>query len=139
MDLTLEGKLYRNGTFEQGCIGIEQGKIVAIKKSIKAEDHLDVGTNLILPAGIDLHVHFRDPGFPQKEDFSSGSQAAAFGGISCIFDMPNTQPQTTTVQTLKDKTQVASEKSYVAFGLYAAVTNENVGRLVELARYSNGF
>jgi dihydroorotase len=139
MDLTLEGKLYRNGTFEQGCIGIEQGKIVAIKKSIKAEDHLDVGTNLILPAGIDLHVHFRDPGFPQKEDFSSGSQAAAFGGISCIFDMPNTQPQTTTVQTLKDKTQVASEKSYVDFGLYAAVTNENVGRLVELARYSNGF
>jgi len=139
MDLTLEGKLYRNGVFEQGCLGIEQGKIVSIKKTLKAENHIDVGNNLILPAGIDLHVHFRDPGFPQKENFSTGSLAAAFGGISCIFDMPNTQPQTTTVQNLKEKTQNASEKSYIDFGLYAAVTNENVGRLAELSPYCNGF
>jgi dihydroorotase len=139
MDLIVEGKIYHNGAFEQGCLVIEQGKIVAIKKTLTAEPHLDVGNHLILPAGIDLHVHFRDPGFTHKEDFSTGSQAAAFGGISCVFDMPNTQPQTTSKQTLKEKAQIASEKSYVDFGLYAAVSDENVGRLADLSPFCNGF
>jgi len=139
MDLTIEGKLYHNGTFEQGCLGIQQGKIVAIKKSLKTDNHFNVGNNLILPAGIDLHVHFRDPGFTYKEDFSTGSQAAAFGGISCVFDMPNTQPQTTSIQTLKEKTQIASEKSYVDFGLYTGVSDENIGRLAEISPFCSGF
>jgi dihydroorotase len=139
MDLTLEGKFYHNGTFEQGCLGIEHGKIVAVKKILKGDVHVNVGNNLILPAGIDLHVHFRDPGFTQKEDFSTGSLAAAFGGISCVFDMPNTQPQTTNLQTLKEKTQIAAKKSYVDYGLYVAVTDENIGRVAELSSYCNGF
>jgi dihydroorotase len=139
MDLTIEGKLYRNGTFEQGCLGIEQGKIVAIKKSLKADNHFNVGNNLILPTGIDLHVHFRDPGFTHKEDFSTGSLAAAFGGISCIFDMPNNQPQITSTQALKEKTQIALEKSYVDFGLYAAVSDENIGRIAEISPLCSGF
>jgi dihydroorotase len=139
MDLTIEGKLYYNGAFEQGCLGIEQGKIVAIKKTLKTDNHINVGNNLILPAGIDLHVHFRDPGFTHKEDFSTGSQAAAFGGISCVFDMPNTHPQTKSKQTLKEKTQVASEKSYVDFGLYAGVGDENIGQLAEISPFCSGF
>jgi dihydroorotase len=139
MDLTIEGKLYRNGAFEPGCLGIEHGKIVAVKKTLKAERHLDVGNNLLLPAGIDLHVHFRDPGFTQKEDFSTGSQAAVFGGISCVFDMPNTQPQTTTVQALMEKKQIAEAKSHVDFGLYAAITDENIGRITDLSAYCSGF
>jgi dihydroorotase len=139
MDLTLEGKLSYNGTFEQGCIGVERGKIVAIKKILKGDNHINVGSDIILPAGIDLHVHFRDPGFTHKEDFSTGSQAAAFGGISCVFDMPNTQPQTTSLQVLKEKMQIAAEKSYVDYGLYAAVTDENIGRLAELSPLCNGF
>jgi dihydroorotase len=139
MDLTLEGTLYRNGAFEHGCIGIEQGKIVAVKKILKGDIHIDVGSHVILPAGIDLHVHFRDPGFPQKEDFSTGSLAAAFGGISCVFDMPNTQPQTTNLQTLKEKFRIAAEKSYVDYGLYVAVTDENIGRLTEVSSQCNGF
>jgi dihydroorotase len=139
MDLTVEGTLYRNGAFEHGCVGVEQGKIVAIKKILKADNHLEVGSNLILPAGIDLHVHFRDPGFTQKEDFSTGSLAAAFGGISCVFDMPNTQPHTTTLQALKEKMQIAAEKSYVDYGLYAGVTDENIGRLAAIAPHCNGF
>jgi len=139
MDLTIEGKLYHNGAFEPGCIAIQQGKIIAIKKTLHSENHLNFGNNLILPAGIDLHVHFRDPGFTHKEDFSTGSQAAAFGGISCVFDMPNTQPQTTSRQTLKEKTQIASEKSYVDFGLYAAVSDENIGRLAEISPFCSGF
>jgi dihydroorotase len=139
MDLTVEGKLYHNGAFEQGCLAIQDGKIVALKKTLHSENHLNVGNNLILPTGIDLHVHFRDPGFTQKEDFFTGSQAAAFGGISCVFDMPNTQPYTTSVETLKEKRQIAREKSVVDFGLYAAVSDENIGRITELSPLCAGF
>jgi dihydroorotase len=139
MDLTVEGKLYHDGAFETACLGIENGKIAAIKKILKSEHHLNVGGSLLLPAGIDLHVHFRDPGFTGKEDFSTGSLAAAFGGISCVCDMPNTNPQTTSVQALKDKTQLASAKSHVDFGLHAGVTDENLGRLSELAAYCSGY
>jgi dihydroorotase len=139
MDFTVEGKIYHNGSFEQACISIKQGKIVAIKKTLKSDNHLNVGTNLIFPAGIDLHVHFRDPGFTHKEDFSTGSAAAAFGGISCIFDMPNTQPQTISTRTLMEKTHLASQKSYVDFGVFAGVSDENIGRLSELSSYCAGF
>jgi len=139
MDLTIEGKLYHNGAIESGCLGIEHGIIVAVKKILKAEHHLNVGSNLLLPAGIDLHVHFRDPGFTHKEDFSTGSLAAAFGGISCVFDMPNTDPQTTSVRALVEKTQIASAKSYADFGVYAGVTDENLGRVSELSAHCSGF
>jgi dihydroorotase len=139
MDLTIEGKIYHNEAYEQGCLAIQQGKIIAIKKTLKSDNHLDVGNNLILPAGIDLHVHFRDPGYIHKEDFSTGSQAAVFGGISCVFDMPNTQPPTTNAQALKEKRQIAGRKSYVDFGLYAAVSDENLGRITELSPLCNGF
>ena len=111
MDLTVEGKVYFNGTFEQRCIGIEKGKIVSIKKSQKGEEHLNYNKKLILPAGIDIHVHFRDPGFSNKEDFSTGSKAAAFGGITCVFDMPNTKPQTTTLRTILEKIDKGSYKT----------------------------
>lgn len=139
MDLTIEGKLYQNGSFQQGCIGIEQGKIVTIKKILHSENHINVGNNLILPTGLDLHVHFRDPGFTHKEDFSTGSQAAAFGGISCIFDMPNTDPQTTSIQRIKEKISIVGEKSYVDFGVYAGVCDENIGRLAEISPMCTGF
>ena len=55
MDLTIEGNAYINGTFEKRCVGIEQGKISAIKKILKGDEHLNFGRKLILPAGIDLH------------------------------------------------------------------------------------
>jgi dihydroorotase len=139
MEFTVEGKIYHNGAFEQACLAIQQGKIVAIKKTMNSDTHINVGTNLILPAGVDIHVHFRDPGFTQKEDFSTGSAAAAFGGISCVFDMPNTQPQTISMQALKEKTQLASQKSFVDFGLFAGVGDENIGTLSELSSYCTGF
>ena len=139
MDLTIEGTLYHNGAFEQGCLGIENGKIVAVKKILKADRHLNVSGSLVLPAGLDMHVHFRDPGFTAKEDFSTGSLAAVFGGISTVCDMPNTDPQTTTVQALAEKTKVASAKSYADFGLYAGVTDENLGRIRELSTSCIGY
>jgi dihydroorotase len=139
MDLTVEGKVYINGSFENCCLGIKNGKIANIKKILKSNNHIDFGNKLVLPACVDMHVHFRDPGLIHKEDFSTGSKAAAFGGISCVFDMPNTVPQTTTVRNLSDKMNSAGKKSFVDFGLYAGVSNNNLGELEKLAGKCNGF
>ncbi len=139
MDLTVEGKTYINGSFENCCLGIKNGKIAIVKKILKCDDHIDFGSKLVLPAGVDLHVHFRDPGMTHKEDFSTGSKAAAFGGLSCVFDMPNTVPQTTSVRSLSDKIISAGKKSFVDFGFYAGVAHDNLDELEKLAKKCNGF
>ncbi len=139
MDLTIEGKAYINGSFETCCIGVNQGKICAIKKILKGDTHLTFNRKLILPAGIDMHVHFRDPGFTYKEDFSTGSKAAAFGGITCVFDMPNTKPQTTSVRTILEKINIAKTKSFVDFGVYAAITNTTIRNIAEMSKHCSGF
>jgi len=139
MDLTVEGKIFHKGMLEDACIGIDNGKIVEVKKILKADEHIDYGHKLILPAGVDNHVHFREPGMTQKEDFKSGSLAAAFGGISCVFDMPNNIPQTTSLNALSDKTNIADKKSYIDFGLYAGATNDNIDSIEKISKKCNGF
>ncbi len=122
LDVVVEGNAYLDGNLNKCCIGIEDGKIVAIKKILKGDRHLDFGDKLILPAGIDLHVHFRDPGFPRKENFKTGTMAAAFGGISCIFDMPNTNPLVVSKKTVLEKLDRVSKKAFIDFGLYSSLT-----------------
>ncbi len=139
MELCIEGKIFRNGAFESACIGITNGKIAAIKKTLTADSHLNVGSRVLLPGGIDLHVHFRDPGNPKKEDFQTGSTAAAFGGITTIFDMPNTSPPTTSLPLLQEKQRTANARSLVDFGIYAAVTEDNLRHIPALAPRCAGF
>jgi dihydroorotase len=139
MDLVIEGKAFVNNSFEQCCIGIENGKIVEIKKILQGDEKLNFGNKLILPAGVDIHVHFRDPGMIHKEDFFTGSLAAAFGGVTCVFDMPNTIPQTTNVQTLAEKVLSAEKKSLVDFGVYAGITNSNINNIESLSKNCSGF
>ena len=139
MEATIEGKTFIKGDFLNCCLGIKDGKISKIKKVLKKDTHYNFGTKLILPAGIDIHVHFRDPGMTYKEDFSTGSLSAACGGVSCVFDMPNTNPSTTSVQTLSDKIRSASKKSFVDFGIYAGITNDNLKNIKELTQKCNGF
>jgi len=139
MEVTIEGKAYIDGDFANCCIGIVDGRISAIKKILKGDKHYTFGSKLILPAGIDIHVHFRDPGMTYKEDFSTGSLAAVFGGVSCVFDMPNTIPQTTSLQTLSDKIISANKKTYVDFGVYAGVTDGNIENIEELTEKCSGF
>ena len=65
-----------------------------------ARETLDASGLHVLPGAIDVHVHFRDPGYPHKEDWASGTAAAAFGGVTTVFDMPNTIPPTGTAEAL---------------------------------------
>ena len=78
-------------------IKIENGKISDISKNpIKADETIDVKSNYVLPGFIDPHIHFRDPGLTQKEDFKTGSLAASNGGFTTVIDMPSTLPKTNT-------------------------------------------
>lgn len=121
MELVVEGECYISGRFERACIGIEGGRIVALARNLEGEKHLDFGSRKILPAAIDSHVHFREPGMTHKEDFGTGSLAALHGGVSCVLEMPNTMPPTTTPSALEDKAEAAASRSLVDFGLFAAV------------------
>ncbi|MDD1773137.1 MAG: dihydroorotase [Methanomassiliicoccales archaeon] len=117
MDLVIEGRAYIRQRLVQCCIGIENGRIRSIKKVLRGETHLDFGDMLVLPAAIDPHVHFRDPGLTKKEDFQTGTISAAFGGVSCVLDMPNTLPPTLTPRSLEEKAGTASRKAWVDYGL----------------------
>ena len=130
----VEGKCFVSGRFEQCCIGIENGKIVKLAKSLEGDKIRRFGNRAILPGAIDAHVHFREPGMTHKEDFGTGSLAALNGGVTCVFDMPNTVPATTTVETLREKRALASSKSLVDFGLFAGVRQGiDVGALAKEA------
>src|SRR6202040_11096 len=99
-----------------------------------AKQTLDASGLHVLPGAIDVHVHFRDPGYPDKEDFASGTAAAAFGGVTTVFDMPNTIPPTGTAEILAAKQAMAAEKAHVDFGLYGLLgedTIEHVPALVD--------
>jgi dihydroorotase len=122
--LVIEGRMFYNGELRQGMIGIEDGKIVEIKKIIKGDEHIDVGDSIILPGAVDPHVHFRDPGFTYKEDFTSGSTAALYGGVTCVLDMPNTKPPVTNVRSLDEKKRAIKGRSFVDYGLFAALTQK---------------
>jgi allantoinase len=85
----------------------------------------------LLPGAIDSHVHFRDPGYPNKETWKTGSAAAVCGGVTTVFEMPNTNPPTGTIEALNLKLK-AAESSYVDFGIHGLLGDETIDRLDEL-------
>lgn len=115
-------------------IKVEDGKITDISKTpLKGDEIIDINDNYILPGFIDPHIHFRDPGLTQKEDFKTGSLSAANGGFTTVIDMPNTLPKTNTYKALKEKIQIAKNKSVVNFELQAGHnTLEEMKKMVEL-------
>jgi dihydroorotase len=103
-------------------IGIHEGKIISLKKiAPKREESINLRESVILPGLIDTHVHFRDPGLTYKEDFRTGTMAAAAGGFTTVIDMPNTRPPTDTAKAFKDKLKIADHKSLVDYGLHGGV------------------
>lgn len=87
---------------------------------------IDASGCFVLPGVIDDHVHFREPGLTRKADIDSESRAAAFGGVTSYFEMPNTNPQTTTLEALEDKFALGAQKSHVNYSFFFGATNDNV-------------
>ena len=108
MDTALETSI-RGGTLVtpegrvRADIGIRDGRVVAVAESLRATNEVDARGLLVLPGLIDAHVHLRDPGMTYKEDFGTGTRAAAVGGVTTVFDMPNTLPPVATADGFADK------------------------------------
>ena len=94
-----------------------------------AREVIDAGGRFVLPGAIDSHVHFREPGYTHKEDWHTGTAAAAAGGVTTVFEMPNTNPPTGTVAALKDKLDRAGRQAHVDFGIYGLLDEDNVDEL----------
>lgn len=121
-DLVVKGRLYLpDGRIAHGGFAVREGRIVDVGPHLAGAQGLDLGDRLVVPGAIDPHVHFRDPGHPQKEDFASGTRAAALGGVTTVLDMPNTVPPTLTREALEDKLARAAARSAVDFGLHVGL------------------
>jgi dihydroorotase len=109
-------------------IWIKEGRVAVLGGAHRAEERIDAKGMLILPGVIDAHVHFRDPGPNYKEDWASGSAAAAAGGVTTVIDQPNTIPCTLDARSFAEKLEIARHRSLVDFGL-----NGGPGNIDELA------
>ncbi|MEM1103415.1 MAG: dihydroorotase, partial [Pseudomonadota bacterium] len=117
-------------------VAVRDGKIAAIGDlgGAAGAEEMDCGGLHVLPGVIDSQVHFREPGAEAKEDLASGSLAAVAGGVTTVFEMPNTKPSTTTAAALQDKLDRASGRMYCDHAFYAGASKDNAAALAELER-----
>jgi dihydroorotase len=128
--LIFGGKIVNEGRVFDGSIIIENDRISEIKEGTETprgiyDNVVDATGCFVLPGVIDEHVHFREPGLTAKADIESESRAAAYGGVTSYFEMPNTIPQTTTLDALAEKSKLASAKSHVNYSFFFGATNNN--------------
>ncbi len=135
-DLVIRGgRVVSPDSVIDASVAIKDGLILAVGDDAAmpaARETLDANGLHVLPGAIDVHVHFRDPGYPHKEDFESGTAAAAFGGVTTVFDMPNTIPPTGTAEILAAKHRMAAEKAHVDFGLYGLLGEDTIEHVPDL-------
>jgi dihydroorotase len=129
-------KVFHDGELKELEISVRDGKIYKLSKIAPPEQAdvvVDVGGRIVLPGVIDAHVHFRDPGFTSKENWYTGSCAAAGGGVTCVVDHPNTNPPTIDPKAFRKKLRRANKLSIVDFGINGGVTSnlEMLERLKE--------
>jgi dihydroorotase len=117
-------------------VGVRDGRIVHIGdlSQASAGETIDANGLTVLPGVIDTQVHFREPGLEWKEDLETGSRAAALGGVVAVFEMPNTNPNTTDPATLEDKLSRARDRMWTDHAFYIGGTHGNAAHLGELER-----
>lgn len=112
--------------------GFSEEEIKNIDENEKLEI-IDLKGKTVMPGVIDVHTHMREPGITAKEDFATGSRACAKAGVTTFYDMPNTIPTTTTLEALRDKKKLASEKSIVNYGFhFGGSRNNNIDEIKEV-------
>ena len=116
--------LILNDKIDKISEGFSEEEIKNIDKNEKLEI-IDLKGKTVMPGVIDVHTHMREPGVTYKEDFETGSKACAKAGITTFYDMPNTVPTTTTLEALRDKKKLASEKSIVNYGFHFGGSRNN--------------
>ena len=119
------------------ALAVDAGKIVNIgapESMPTARHQIDARGLYVLPGALDVHVHFREPGFSHKETWTSATQAAAVGGITTVFDMPNTRPPTSTAAAVIQKLEIAARQAIVDFGVYGNIAPDNFDELEPMAQ-----
>ena len=135
LDLIIKnGSCFIDGNIQKIDIGVKNGKISNINDSIKesSKDIYDATNLLTLPGCIDTQVHFREPGSTDAEDLNSGSKAAVAGGITGVFEMPNTNPPTANKKEFQNKLNLAKNRMYCNYAFYFGATPSNSNDLEEL-------
>ena len=135
--LIQHGTIVNENNIFDGSIIVEDSKITKIVEgntipNASFDEVIDASGCFVLPGLIDDHVHFREPGLTEKADIDSESRAAAAGGITTYFDMPNTNPQTTTLEALEEKFKLAAQKSHVNYSFFFGATNNNADLFPQL-------
>jgi len=134
--LIKNAKIVNEGKITEADVFIEDGIIVEIAESISAKSPdvqiFDAEGTHLLPGVIDDQVHFREPGLTHKENIEMGSRAAVAGGITSFIEMPNTIPQTTTVEKLEEKFELAKAKSYANYSFMFGGTNDNLEEILKV-------
>src|SRR3954469_6033276 len=134
-DLLLKnGIVWTPGGPAETSVGVRDGRIVAIGDPGDAGETIDCTGLTVLPGVIDTQVHFREPGLEQKEDLESGSRAAVLGGVTAVFEMPNTKPNTDSAEAVADKLNRARARMWCDHAFYVGATSANAGALAELER-----
>ena len=134
------GHIVNEGRVVKADIAFEDGNILFISQAPKYasvaaplfDSIIDAAGCYVLPGIIDDHVHFREPGLTEKADIDTESRAAAAGGVTSYFDMPNCNPQTTTLEALEEKFALAREKSHVNYSFFYGATNDNADTFAKL-------
>ena len=136
-DLILKnGSLVTHAGRIEADIGISKGKIKDIGQlaPTQADNVIDVKGLTVLPGVVDSQVHFREPGLEYKEDLESGTRGAVLGGVTAVFEMPNTKPSTLTADDLDDKFNRAKGRAWCDYAFYVGCAVENIDKLAELER-----
>lgn len=133
--------IVNEGRAVRGSVLIDNEYITDIFEGVTlpdiAHDRLiDAGGNYLLPGLIDTHVHFREPGITTKATIESESKAAAFGGVTSFFDMPNTSPQTTNPDAWQQKCDIARASSHINYAFFFGATNNNIDLLSSLDKHA---
>jgi dihydroorotase len=130
------GEVFTPDGLVDADVGVRKGRIAEIGKlaGAKAIDRIDCAGLTLLPGAIDTQVHFREPGNEHKEDLSTGTAAAALGGITAICEMPNTKPPTTTPEALADKLARAKGRAWVDHAFFVGATPENADHVGDLEK-----
>ncbi len=135
-DLILSGgTVWTTGGPAETDVAVRDGKIVEIGTNLgDAGEVIDATGLTILPGVIDTQVHFREPGNEHKEDLESGTRSAALGGVTAVFEMPNTNPLTTTPEAMQDKLDRAKGRTWTDHAFFVGATPDNAEELPELER-----
>lgn len=125
-----EGRSFKGGLVVDGDVISEIYEAEAPRGTY--DEVVDASGCFVLPGVIDDHVHFREPGLTRKADIESESRAAAYGGVTSYLEMPNTHPQTTTLEALAEKRKLGAEKSHVNYSFFYGATNDNGDSFAQL-------